>query len=263
MTCKGFSLPVLLLLMICCATAWQGCKKEKDSKAVTIVNRLDKAVTFDLYGSMEDYTTNNNLLNRQVIAAGENLTLPGNTFEDGSTYYMDWYTEDYYHNNWYNDNYPVTGNRVSISPKPGANTYYLEPAYKGNGRNAFLGGDGTKTSWIAVGAYLYSASTGYSNRWDLMPANERYRQIAINKNFTAQYSRRNVAGTIVNEEMEFMVQQAEVPYIEFKTSDGLVAGSMTGGKLPTAAPPSYASNAVDTVLALFPDSDLLFLMVRQ
>lgn len=258
---KGYILSAVLLLMIF-ATAWQGCKKEKDNEAVTIVNRLDKTVTFDLYDSEADYATNSNLLKRTVIAAGENAILPSNIFEDGGTFYMDWYTEDYYHNNWYNDDYPVTGQRVRISPKVGANTYYLEPGYKGNGRTAFLNGAGTQTSWIAIGAYLYSHSTGYSDRWNLIPVNERYRQIVVNKDFTAQYARRNEAGTIVNQDLEFMVQQSEVPYIEFKAS-GLAAGSMTGGKLPTGTPPVYSSNAVDTVLALFPDSDMFFMMVRQ
>lgn len=259
---KKYIWAAVLLLMLC-GTTWIGCKKENDKDAVTIVNRLDRAVTFDLYASKEDYAGSSNLLLRTEIAANKNLTIPGNTFKAGGTYYMDWYSEDYYHNNWYNDDYPVIGERVRIAPKAGANTYYLEPGYKGNSRIAFLAGGGTTTSWIAIGAYLYSASTGYSDRWNLIPVNERYRQITINKDFTANYMRRNEAGAITTENLAFMVHQASVPYIEFKTIDGISAGSMTGGKLPTAPAPDYASNSVDTVLALFPDNDVFFLMVRQ
>jgi len=96
-----------------------------------------------------------------------------------------------------------------------------------------------------------------------MDVNERYRSVTIKKDFKAEHIRKNAAGTIITENFEFMVQQTEVPYIEFKTSDGQVAGNMTGGKLPVAAPPDYKSNSVDTIMALFPDNELIFMMVRQ
>ena len=258
---KGYLLLLTLPVLLCIAVM-QGCKKTNDKKAVTIVNRLDKDVTFDLYSSKEDYASGADLLMRTVIPAGDNKVFPGNNFEEGATYYMDWYTEDYYYNNWFNDNFPVTGNRVKIAPREGDNTYYLEPAYHGQGRNAFLQGAGTQTSWIAVGAYLYSDATGYTNQWNNIKADERFRRVIVRKNFIAEYTYKLQSGETVTDNIEFMVHQAEVPYIEFRPANG-GTGNMVGGKLPTAAPPDYKSNAIDTVMALFPDNEYYFMMVRQ
>ena len=254
----------LTLLLIMLSAIVTGCKKDpKDNSTVTIVNRIDRAITLDLYANAEDYATNSNLVDRIVVPANGNASLPGSTFISGNTYYMDWYSEDYYYNNWYNDDYPVTVERVRITPKAGANTYYLEPGYKGNARNAFLKGANTETTWIAIGAYLYSSTFGYSDKWNVIDMNERFRQVKVKKGFTAEYMRRDNDGHLVTENIPFMVQQSEVPYIEFKTGSGQAAGNMTGGKHPYATPPDYESNSIDTIMALFPDNEYIFLMVRQ
>ncbi len=259
-----YFLPIALVMVLCMTTI-QGCKKKGlDKTIVTIINRLDHAVTLDLYASAEDYAANNNLQNRLVIEAHESLTLPGDNFMSDVTYYMDWYSEDYYYNNWYNDDYPtINGSRVRIKPVAGNNTYYLEPTYKGNARKSFLKGSSDKTGWIAIGAYLYAGSTGYSNQWSELTINERYRQITVNKNFIADYSYKDAAGNLKTESLEFLVQQSEEPYIEFHTATGAIGGNMTGGKLPSSTLPDYKSYSVDTVMALFPDNEYIFMMVRQ
>jgi hypothetical protein len=255
--------PVALVFILLVSFAASCRKKANDNSDVTIVNRIDKTLTLDLYASAADYAGNNNLADRIVIAPLETKTLPGSTFAKGTTYYMDWYSEDYYYNNWYNDDYPVTGPRVRIQPEPGNNTYYLDPSLKGTGRNAFLKGAGTETTWISIGAFLYSGTFGYTNEWNTLTPNERYRQVTIKKGFEADYVHKNMAGTLVTDKLTFMVQQTEVPYIEFKDAAGQAAGNMTGGKLPTGVAPDYKSNSVDTVMALFPDNEYLFMMVRQ
>lgn len=255
---------LVVLLFLPVIFSINSCKKNGiDKSTVTFVNRTPVDVTLTIYGNEQDYANNANEIKSVVVAAGENLRLSGDYFKNAGPYYMDWYSQDYYYNNWFNDDYPVIDSRVRISPTDGDNTYYLEPGYKGKGRAAFLGGSGTETSWIAVGAYLYSSSTGYNSQWDVIKVNERYRRITMKKDFTAGYIRRNDAGADVTTQLDFMVQQAEVPYVEFKNADGSAAGNMTGGKLPTAPPPAYSSQSVDTVMALFPDNDYIFMMVRQ
>lgn len=255
--------PIALVLILLVSFAAACKKKANDNSDVTIVNRIDKPLTLDLYSSAADYAANTNLFDRIVIAPAETKILPGSTFAKGITYYMDWYSEDYYYNNWYNDDYPLTGARVRIQPEPGNNTYYLDPALKGTGRNAFLKGAGTETTWISIGAFLYSGTFGYTNEWNTLTPNERYRQVTIKKGFEADYVHKDMAGTLVTDKLTFMVQQTEVPYIEFKDAAGQAAGNMTGGKLPTGVAPDYKSNSVDTVMALFPDNEYLFMMVRQ
>ncbi|HEY9178047.1 MAG TPA: hypothetical protein VIN07_10165 [Flavipsychrobacter sp.] len=259
---KVFKPVALLLLSV--ATFVTSCKKEaKDNSDVTIVNRIDRPITVDLYVSADDYANNSNLQERIVIEPNENKILPGGTFAKSTTYHMDWYSEDYYYNNWYNDDYPVTGNRVRIQPEPGSNTYYLDPGLKGQGRKAFLKGGGTETTWISIGAFLYSGTFGYTNEWNTLTPNERYRTITIKKGFNAEYLHKDATGTLVTENLRFMVQQTEVPYIEFKNAAGQAAGNMTGGKLPTGSAPDYYSSSIDTVMALFPDNEYLFMMVRK
>lgn len=255
--------PVTLVLLIIASLVSACKKKEKDNTDVTFVNRIDKTITLDLYPSAQDYAGNTNMTERIILLPGENKVIPGSTFSKGKTYYMDWYSEDFYYNNWYNDDYPVTGLRVRIKPEPGNNTYYIDPSLRGNGRNAFLKGPGNSSDWISIGAFLYSSSFGYTNEWNTLTQNERYRRISISKGFTAEYQRRNAAGDIITENLSFMVQQTEVPYLEFKDAAGQGAGNMTGGKLPTGTAPDYKSNATDTLMALFPDNEYIFMMVRQ
>lgn len=253
---------LLLTLMVIGAGS---CKKKGIDKTITtIVNKIDQRITLDLYETAEAYGSNGTVKERFVIEPGQNLYIPGGTFEEGKVYYIDWYSEDYYHNNWYNDDYPVTGvGRVRISPEPTKNTYYLEPGYKGQARKAFIKGDGTETSWIAVGAYLYSSSKGYSNQWSVLSVDERYRQITIKKDFTATYMHKDGDGKLMTTSLPFMVQQSETPYIEFKNSVGGIAGNMIGGKSPAGTPPEYKTNSIDTVMALFPDNEYIFMMIRQ
>lgn len=254
-------LALLLMTLVCINSA---CKKEaKDNSEVTFSNRTDRTITLDIYPSESDYANYTNMTERVILSPGENKMIPGATFSQGTTYHMDWYSEDFYYNNWYNDNYPVTGTRVRIKPEPGNNTYYLDPGLKGNGRNAFLKGSGTETTWISIGAFLFSNTFGYTNEWNTLTPNERYRQITIKKGFDAEYIHKNAGGTLVTDNLSFMVQQTEVPYIEFKNAAGEAAGNMTGGKLPTGNAPDYKSNSIDTVMALFPDNEYLFMMVRQ
>lgn len=256
---------IIVLSLMALASITSGCKKEGiDNTTVTIVNRLNVPVTVDFYATESDYENNSNLYNRVSIEANDNLSLPGSTFEEGQTYYMDWYSADYYYNNWFNDDYPVTGARVSIKPEPSNNTYYLEPGYNGLARKTFLRGNGTETKWIAIGAYLFSDVNGYTNEWDNITVNERYRQITLHKGFIADYISKDATGAIVTQNLEFMVHETQDAYIEFKGSNSdMSAGNMLGGKLPGGIPPEYKSSATDTVMALFPGNDHLYMMIRQ
>lgn len=237
-------------------------KKSNDYTDVTFVNQLDKKVTLDIYRSMDDYNAGTPVLLRKTLAANEKLILPGNTFTAGAAYYMDWYTDDLYRSNWFNDNYAQPGAQVMFTPRVGSNTYNISKGLQGNNRAAYLNG-GSNTSWVAIDAYSYSAATGYISYWSHFSNFEKYHQIKINKNFIANYSYRDTTGKTITTDLAFKVQNSEDPYIEFMDNGGSSLGSMFGGKLPTSTPPDYTSHAVDTVLALFPNSPYYFMMVRQ
>lgn len=240
------------------------CKKDsKDNSAITLVNRIDRNITYDVYTSYDDYVNNRNVYERITLQPNEKLVLENSKVTSGNTYYVDWYSDDFYYNNWFNDETVFDMKRVQISPKPGDNTYYTEQAYNGPNRIAFLNGGSTQSNWIAIGAYLYSKSTGYSNQWDNVSVNSRFRQITVRKDFSATYEYKDEGGNVLTENLNFIVHQSDVPYIQFQDALGANAGNMTGGALPSGTPPDYESSATDTVLTLFPNSEYLYLMIRQ
>lgn len=257
---------VRLLSLICLfgAVALQSCKKQDiDRTSTTIFNYLDEPVQVYLYTNKDDYATNSGVLSSYIIPANNHVVIPEEMFAGSSVHYMDWYSDDFYYNNWYNDDYPVIGENVRISPTYANNTYYLRASLKGHARKTFINGDGTKSSWISVGVYQYSNEFGYQEISSTLTANQRYRQVVVNKGFTADYSYKNSAGEVQTNTYEFMVHEIDMPYIEFKTTGDNIAGSMIAGKLPTAPAPEYQSNSLDTLMAIFPDTDYQFMMIKQ
>lgn len=253
-----------IVLALLCAAALGSCKKEdKSNTDLTIVNRIDKQVTVSLYPTMDDYNNGTNVVVRKVVDGLTTATIPNSSLTAGKTYYMDWHTDNYYQTNWFNDAYPQTGAQVAITPVKGNNTYYTEPSFTGNARTIFLSKTAASSKWHAVNAYMYSQSTGYVSFWGSLSANERYHEVIINKNFIANYNHKNSAGTLLSDNLAFKVMRTEEAFIEFRAGGDSSLGQMISGTLPTAAPPSYKSNSKDTVMALMPNSDYYFMMVRD
>ena len=241
-----------------------GCKKDgKDLTDVTFTNQIGETVTLDIYPTLGDYGNNTNSTLRRTILPYESIVLPGSTFKAGQSYYMDWYTKDHYYSNWYNDKFPNDISYVVIEPVEANNTYYMTPTFLGTKQAVFLDTFETKTHWKAVDVFQYSASTGYVSVWDLTSANDQYKEITINKNFTASFTYKNEYGQLKNEMLDFKVHESKDAYIEFMDASGSSLGSMLAGRLPTGTPPDYRSEAVDSVLALLPYSEVYYLMVRD
>lgn len=253
---------ILLSALLLSAVAIGGCKKEeKDLSEITLTNNLSEKVTMDVYASFEDYAGNKSPLMRKTLEAGGNTVLPGGTLNDGTTYYMDWYTDDYFYNNWFNDKYPVGKARIEFKPQPGSNTYYFSHDNSGKARSVFLR-TGTSSRWTAINAYTNSATDGYVAVWQSISPDERYRDITVKKDFTVNYTYKNSAGT-TTDDLAFMVHNTKDAYIELMNSYGESAGSLIGGELPAPDGGVYKTETSDTVLALFPDSEYYYLMVRS
>lgn len=254
---------IIFLTLLCLTTAF-GCKKPtKENTDVTFVNHLSKKVTLDIYSSFNDYAKGTNILLRKTLSGNEKTIIEGSNFKTGATYYMDWYTDDMKSNNWFNDAYPSTGTKVAFSPKVGGNTYYIESGYGGPGRSTFLSLATNSSSWRAVNAYLYSGSTGYVSYWNMIPETEKYHIITVSKDFKALYNHKNGDGTIVTDNIDVNVHNFENAYIEFMDITGNSIGSLMGGKSPLGAPPEYKTSSTDTVMALLPNSDYYFLMIKE
>lgn len=251
------TLAVICLLM-------GSCKKEgKDNTEVSFTNQLSEKVTLDIYVSADDYAKSNNVMLRKVLAPNENTTLPGNTFANGTTYYMDWYSDNFYYNNWFNDTYPVGTSRVTFKPVPGNNTYYIKQEFAGSARSIYLANNAASSKWSTVNVYAYSKNTGYVSHWQNLTPQEKYREVTVNKNFTVIYNHQNESGKIITDMIDFKVHNSKEAYIELMDANMQTVGYMITGKLPASDGSEYISNSPDSVMALFPDSDFLFLMVRS
>jgi hypothetical protein len=235
-------------------------KKEKDNTEVTFVNSVNAQVTLDIYKNATDYSNAAPVMLRKSLQPNESTILPGSTFAAGQTYYMDWYTDDYRYNNWFNDNYSQGQVQVAFKPVAGNNTYYLRPQFKNINRIVYLNKTANSTKWKAIGAY--TKSTEYIAMWSLLPEHERFRELTLKKGFTASYDYKNTSGTVVTDQLDFFVHNSERAYIEF-VKNGQTEGQMISGELPTGTPPNYTSTATDTIMALLPNSDYYFMMVRQ
>ncbi|MBL7682341.1 MAG: hypothetical protein JNK00_03185 [Flavipsychrobacter sp.] len=254
----------LMLALLGTTLLLGSCRKKGDGNTeVTFNNRLNKDVVLTVYPTMDDYANVTNPVLRTVIRAGEIAQYPGSTFAAGKTYYMDWHSDNFYQSNWFNDNYPQEGAQVAIKPVTGNNSYYTEPALTGNSRIVYLSNNGTFSKWRAINAYMFSTNTGYVSFWSSLTDAQKIREVTVRKNFIAEYTYRNAAGTLTTDNLPFKVMRSEEAFIQFMGQNDSLLGSMISGKLPTAPPPTYNSNTKDTVLALFPNSDYYFMMVRD
>lgn len=241
------------------------CKKEKnENRDVTFANQLSEKVTLDIYSSEKDYAANGNVVLRKVLPAGENTIIPGSTFADGATYYMDWYSDDYYYHNWFNDALPAnTNSQVAFKPEPGNNTYYMQPMASGNARKTFLPGESVSSKWTAVNVYLYSKNTGYVSYWQQLTSQERFREITVNKDFKGTYRHQDSSGSILTETMDFMVHNSKEAYIEFRDVNKQILGSAVAGRLPSEDGTEYISSSTDSVMIQFPDKESFYFLMTK
>jgi hypothetical protein len=238
------------------------CKKDKEDQ-ITIVNRATEELTFDVYSSMDAYATGQSPMLRKVLPASDKLLLPTSTLPAGSTYYVDWYNENNTLHNWSNDEYPNTLTTVAFAPKTGSNTYYTSGDTRNPAKNVFLNGNSEGTSWVAIDAFQYSQSTGFVSVWAQVPDSERYHTVAVTKKFTATHQYKAADGSFKVHSMVFKVHNTSQGYIEFHDAAGSNLGYMITGRLPSGKAPDYASNSTDSLLAMLPNSELQFLMVKQ
>jgi len=235
-----------------------GCKKNDTTRDYNFTNNINKVVTLDIYTSAEDYAHNTNVMLRKTLQPNETTTLAASTFKSGSTYYMDYYTDDFVYNNWFNINFPADGTSPVIHPSSSNTAFYVKPDFHNANRVAFLKGNQDSTHWVAIGAYLES-NNGYVDEWASLGNNGQYRELTVRKDFNASYSYKDASGNIQVDTLGFLVHNANVPYLEFVNAAGVSQGSMIGSQFPD----NPNSTATDRMMVLLPNSEMYFLMVRQ
>ncbi len=250
----------ITFLFSCLLLATHGCKKENEHTDVTLINHINTPITFDIYGSKDDYNEGKNRIMRKVLQYNEVLVMTKEELPANKTYYADWYDDNHFYNNWFNDASKPERAFVAFTTTPGKNTFYIEPDTKGNAKTVFLDKTGTSTNWKAVDAFQGSAATTYVSVWNDLTENERVHEVSVRKDFTALYSYLDTLGTPNTKTYEFKVHNADMGYIELLNSNG---SYLQAGSLPVSTKPGYVSTSTDSIMALLPTSDYYFMLVKQ
>ncbi|RYE26486.1 MAG: hypothetical protein EOP51_00015 [Sphingobacteriales bacterium] len=252
----------LSAIALLAAIGFSSCKKEK-AEEITFVNRATEEVTMDIYASYPDYASGQTPMLRKVLPANDKLLLPASTFTMGTTYYIDWYNEDYSLNNWFSDELPNGVTTVAYTPRSNNLAYYTSGDTKSGAKNVFLNGNGSGTTWNVIDAFQYSQSTGFVTVWNQLPDSQHHQSVIVSKDFVAQHRYQATDGSMKNAAYQFKVHNTGVGYIEFMGKEGNSAGYMISGRVPYSKKPDYASTSTDSLLATLPNSEIQFLMVKQ
>jgi hypothetical protein len=207
-------LPNVLLSIALFAVCATGCKKtDEPIYHGKIRNTLNQPVHVDFYSSQADYNTNSNAAAKTVIPPYGDYEIPQH-FEGGAKYYMDWFTEDYLNTNWGNE---TSFNVPNITPD-------MDPALSISqrftyARRIFINGNQSSVKWKAV-----DADQGGSSVWASLSANQRSREIIINKDLTGTYSYKDDFGTVQKMDFRYFANNGGSSpgsiFVFFNTSGG-------------------------------------------
>ncbi len=238
-----------------------GCKKTEapDPHESVFVNQNEVPIHLRVYGSFEDYVHAGPPVWETRMEPLGKVQVPAASLPTGKTYYIDWFSEDYSIHNWFNSQ----GLFPTIHPNPTENFYDLSRNLRGPARLTFLHGSGNASRWRAVDKLLFSSSLGFVSYWDSATVMDKNRIVDVRKDFTATYRFVNDQLKPDSLNLNIIVYRSETAYIEFQNEVGENMGSMIGGRLPSGQAPDYTVHSTDSLLALFPDSEFYYLMVRD
>lgn len=245
---------------ICAMGMYSACKKtpKADPHESVFVNQHNESIFVRVYDNWEAYVQSGAPVWETQLGPLGKIHVSADDLPSSKTYYIDWFSADYTLHNWYNSQ----GLFPRIHPEPGANSFDLSRELKGSARQTFLNGSGNHSRWKAVDKLLYSSSLGFASYWDTATAIDKHRFVEVHKDFTARYRFLNPQGVEDSLVMDIVVQTHAVPMLEFIGEAGQNLGSLVGGRLPSGTGPDYYSASTDSVLALFPDSEFYYLMVK-
>lgn len=138
----------LFVLMI--ATIITACKKEETTikDRYEFVNKTGHNLTVNLYNNYLNYQDQRDIKQTFSVNNGQTVLLDFSAVPDGTTYYIEYYNEDYSFSNW-----GLTGiNNINLVLKSGKNgNHTLIPFQNGPVRKILLDGNKT-TKWKAIDA---------------------------------------------------------------------------------------------------------------
>jgi|GEM_PF-3510983 len=143
-----------------------------------ISNPLGQRVHLKFFSTISDYEKDQNPVKTLTIEPNSALEVP-QEFEAGTTYYLDWYSEDYRYTNWTRNG----DNSFTV-----ANIYpELDPVMtisstRNPTRLLCLDGDQQSTTWIAYDAVNWSSSV-----WSSLMEHRKFHKFVFRRDFTGTY----------------------------------------------------------------------------
>jgi hypothetical protein len=152
-------------------------------------------MNFSIYKTKNDYTNNvNAFITGKTDAATGTYFIPADQLERNTTYYIDWYSDDFEINNWAFTVFgsPLTPHEFIYTDYDPALSFTVVGSNKASDqgtRKVFLNGNDAETQWEAIGA----TSSG-SDIWNSLTDNEKYIRITLKKDGTGTYIEKNESG---------------------------------------------------------------------
>ncbi len=172
-------LPVICILLF----ATTNCKKTSQQPYnYTFQNNTDQSINIDVYQTAGDYNNSTNVLLHTVVQPYSTFTT--SQLINGSSYYVDWYNDDYTVTNWVNNPYSFFLSAVTINPTAQNNMMRLSASID-YVRLLCLNGNHNKTRWKAVGGY--EDVDGTNVPWNQLTTDQQYIQIEFRKDFSTNY----------------------------------------------------------------------------
>jgi hypothetical protein len=192
------------------------------------LNLTDKPINIRIYTTLNDYTNHTHVFMQGRINTKQYYYIPVGKFVVGSTYYVDWYSDDYLYNNWYWSNITL---RNAFSPSEADYEFLINTVeWPDPSRRIWMKDSLLQTIWIANDAYNYSGGV-YSSIWAGLPWTLQNVSLTLNRDFSAHLKLINSSSQTIDSVLTYKanfdsVQKLSVVSL-YNTMDSLV-GTVTG-----------------------------------
>lgn len=181
------SAAILFLLISCSKPDISG------TSSYTFTNNTSAPVTLSLYGTEEDYNTEQHVMSSQRLQPGGHVTMP---LEALRTYWIDWYSDGYSFSNW------LCGNAISQGSRAAAPSPELTTADRDDALSITTYPRDTMRS-------ILLSSNGATSTWQLdvdnMPYYNGIHTFVFHKNFTGTYTYARTGGDTVVKPFMYVV----------------------------------------------------------
>jgi hypothetical protein len=192
------------------------------------VNLTNKPINIKIYTSLNDYNNQTNVYLQGRVNIKQYFYIPVGKFVVGSTYYVDWYSDDYLYNNWYWSNISL---RNAFSPSEKDYEFLINTVqWPDPSRRIWMKDSANQSRWVANDAYTFNGSI-YSSIWSSMAWNMQNVSLSLNRDYTAHLLVLNSANQTIDSSLTYRANYDSVQKISVLTlynSGDSIIGTVVG-----------------------------------